>query len=46
MPEMPLHIEAHSYLENRLEPAETANNAVASSSIISLLLLPACQTIA
>ena len=30
MPEMLLYIEAHLYLENRLEPAETANNDVAS----------------
>jgi len=30
MPEMPLYIEAHSYLENWLEPAETADNVVAS----------------
>ena len=31
MPEMLLYIEAYSYLENRLEPAETANNDAASS---------------
>jgi len=30
MPEMPLCIEAHSYLENRLEPAKTASNDAAS----------------
>ena len=46
MPEMLLYIEAHSYPENRLEPAETANNDAASGCNISLPLLPACQTIA
>jgi len=30
MPEMLLYIEAHSYLENRLEPAKTASNDAAS----------------
>ena len=30
MPEMLLYIEAHSYLENKLEPAETTDNVVAS----------------